>query len=280
MEPNLNNHAVPFSFSHEGQIVSRTLDMAPSGAADFAEEGPAAIGLIPREQPGPIGVETISAGTPADRAGLKPGDQIVRIDELYPHSVTALHAYLKDRAGAPSTLSVLRNGQPLTFTLSPEKVDSAPSYAQYQIGFLPHPNPVDIVQLPLGAALQQSLKDNRDGSTLILRVLKGMFTRHVSVKSLSGPVGIAQQIDIATQLGLWTLLVLVATISLNLGIFNLLPFPPLDGGMILFLLIESVIRRDVNQEVKERIYQIAFVCVVFLAVFVLFNDITRLHLGH
>jgi len=280
MEPNLNNHAVPFSFSHEGQIVSRTLDMAPSGAADFTEEGPAAIGIIPREQPGPIGVETISAGTPADRAGLKPGDAIVRIDDLYPHSVTALHAYLKDRAGAPSTLSVLRKGQPLTVTLSPEKVDSAPSYAQYQIGFLPHPNPVDIVQLPLGAALQQSLKDNRDGSTLILRVLKGMFTRHVSVKSLSGPVGIAQQIDIATQLGTWTLLVLVATISLNLGIFNLLPFPPLDGGMILFLLIESVIRRDVNQEVKERIYQIAFVCVVFLAVFVLFNDITRLHLGH
>jgi len=280
MEPNLNNHAVPFSFSHEGQIVSRTLDMAPSGAADFTEEGPAAIGIIPREQPGPIGVETISAGTPADRAGLKPGDAIVRIDDLYPHSVTALHAYLKDRAGAPSTLSVLRKGQPLTVTLSPEKVDSAPSYSQYQIGFLPHPNPVDIVQLPLGAALQQSLKDNRDGSTLILRVLKGMFTRHVSVKSLSGPVGIAQQIDIATQLGTWTLLVLVATISLNLGIFNLLPFPPLDGGMILFLLIESVIRRDVNQEVKERIYQIAFVCVVFLAVFVLFNDITRLHLGH
>jgi regulator of sigma E protease len=280
MEPNLNNHAVPFSYSHAGQIVSRSIDMAPAGGLDFAEEGPAAIGLIPREQPGPIGVETISAGTPADRAGLKPGDQIVRIDDLYPHSVTALHAYLKDRAGAPSTLSVLRNGQPLNFTLSPEKVDSAPSYAQYQIGFLPHPNPVDIVQLPLGAALQQSLKDNRDGSTLILRVLKGMFTRHVSVKSLSGPVGIAQQIDIATQLGTWTLLVLVATISLNLGIFNLLPFPPLDGGMILFLLIESIIRRDVNQEVKERIYQIAFVCVVFLAVFVLFNDITRLHLGH
>ena len=280
MGPNLNNHAVAFSFSHNGQIISRSLDMAPAGGEDFAEAGPAAIGLIPREQPGPIGVETISAGTPADRAGLKPGDQIIRIDSLEPHSVVALHAYLKDRAGAPSTLSVLRNGQPLTFTLSPEKVDSAPSYAQYQIGFLPRPNPVDVVKLPLGAAIHQSLKDNRDGSTLILRVLQGMFTRHVSVKSLSGPVGIAQQIDIATQLGLWTLLTLIATISLNLGIFNLLPFPPLDGGMILFLLIESIIRRDVNQQVKERIYQIAFVCVVFLAVFVLFNDVTRLHLGH
>jgi regulator of sigma E protease len=280
MEPNLNNHAVALSYSHEGQVVARTIDMAPAGGIDFAEEGPVAIGIIPREQPGPIRVESISAGTPADRAGLKPGDDIVRIDNLEPHSVTALHAYLKDRAGAPSTLSLLRNGQPLTITVSPEKVDSAPSYAQYQIGFLPHPNPVDVVQLPLKASIHQSLRDNRDGSTLILRVLKGMFTRHVSVKSLSGPVGIAQQIDIATQLGLWTLLVLVATISLNLGIFNLLPFPPLDGGMIVFLLIESVIRRDVNQDLKERIYQIAFVCVVFLAVFVLFNDITRLHLGH
>jgi regulator of sigma E protease len=280
MGPNLNNHSVPLSFSHNGEITSRSLDMAPAGGEDFSEAGPAAIGLIPREQPGPIGVETISAGTPAARAGLKPGDQIVRIDSLQPHSVTALHAYLKDRAGAPSTLSILRNGVPITITLSPEKVASAPSYAQYQIGFLPHPNPVDVVKLPLGAAIRQSLKDNRDGSTLILRVLQGMFTRHVSVKSLSGPVGIAQQIDIATQLGLWTLFTLIATISLNLGIFNLLPFPPLDGGMILFLLIESILRRDVNQQVKERIYQIAFVCVVFLAVFVLFNDITRLHLGH
>jgi len=279
MGPNLNNHNVDFSYSHNGQIVSNTLDMAPVGGEDFAEAGPSSVGIIPREQPGPIGVSVISAGTPADRAGLKPGDQIVRIDNLEPHSVTALHAYLKDRAGAPAMLSVLRDGKTLSIALSPEKVDSAPTYAQYQIGFQSKPNPVDVIKMPLGAAIRQSFKDNVDGSTLILRVLKGMFTRHVSVKSLSGPVGIAQQIDIATQIGLWTLLTLVATISLNLGIFNLLPFPPLDGGMIVFLLIESVIRRDVNQQVKERIYQIAFVCVVFLAVFVLFNDITRLHLG-
>ena len=279
MGPNLNNHNVDFSYSHNGQIVSNTLDMAPGGGEDFAEAGPSSVGIIPREQPGPIGVSVISAGTPADRAGLKPGDQIVRIDNLEPHSVTALHAYLKDRAGAPAMLSVLRDGKTLSIALSPEKVDSAPTYAQYQIGFQSKPNPVDVIKMPLGAAIRQSFKDNVDGSTLILRVLKGMFTRHVSVKSLSGPVGIAQQIDIATQIGLWTLLTLVATISLNLGIFNLLPFPPLDGGMIVFLLIESVIRRDVNQQVKERIYQIAFVCVVFLAVFVLFNDITRLHLG-
>jgi regulator of sigma E protease len=123
----------------------------------------------------------------------------------------------------------------------------------------------------------QSSKDNLDGSTLILRVLKGMFTRHVSVRSLSGPVGIAQQIDLATQQGFWTLIQFISTISLNLGIFNLLPIPILDGGMILFLAVESVMRRDLNQELKERVYQVAFVCLIAFAVFVIFNDITKLH---
>jgi regulator of sigma E protease len=69
-------------------------------------------------------------------------------------------------------------------------------------------------------------------------------------------------------------------ISLNLGIFNLLPVPILDGGMILFLLIESLIRRDVNFEVKERVYQVAFVCIIAFFFFVVFNDITKLHHGH
>jgi regulator of sigma E protease len=80
-------------------------------------------------------------------------------------------------------------------------------------------------------------------------------------------------------MGAWTLMQLVSVISLNLGIFNLLPVPILDGGMILFLLIETLIRRDVNFEVKERVYQVAFVCIILFACFVLFNDITKLHLG-
>jgi regulator of sigma E protease len=64
----------------------------------------------------------------------------------------------------------------------------------------------------------------------------------------------------------------------NLGIFNLLPIPILDGGMILFLAIESAVRRDLNQQVKERVYQVAFVCLIAFAAFVIFNDISRLSL--
>ena len=70
----------------------------------------------------------------------------------------------------------------------------------------------------------------------------------------------------------------MAYISINLGIMNLLPFPILDGGMILFLLIESVMRRDINQQIKERVYQVAFVCILAFAVMIIFNDITKLPL--
>ena len=104
-----------------------------------------------------------------------------------------------------------------------------------------------------------------------------MFTRQVSVRSLSGPIGIGSQIHEAAQMPGWMPLVgLMSYISINLGIFNLPAFPLLDGGMILFLIIESIMRRDVNQQIKERVYQVAFVCLVVFAAFVIFNDITKL----
>jgi regulator of sigma E protease len=77
----------------------------------------------------------------------------------------------------------------------------------------------------------------------------------------------------------WTPLIgTMSLISINLGILNLMPIPILDGGMILFLLIETIMRRDVNQQIKERIYQVAFVCILAFFAFVIFNDLTRLNL--
>jgi regulator of sigma E protease len=279
-ESNFNlNRPVAFTYLHNGQKVTSSLTLT-STDGEFNIDNLGTLGLMPREQPEPIKVATVSGGTPAERMGLKPGDQILSIDNLHLHSVRPLHSYLNDRAGAPALLTVLRGGQTLTLAVTPERVDSDPKNPQYQIGFLPQASPVDVETLPLGAAVKQSLKDNSKDSQLILRVLQGLFTRHVSVKQMSGPVGIAQDISLAWSMGTWPLLQLVSVISLNLGIFNLLPVPILDGGMILFLLIESVIRRDVNFEVKERVYQVAFVCIILFAFFVLFNDITKLHVGH
>ena len=274
------NRSIPITFLHNGQPVTKDLRILGDTSAESPLDLLTATGIIPRMQPGPVGVATVSAGTPADRAGLRPGDFIARVDNLEPHSVDTLHAYLKDRNGAPAFVSILRHGQTINLVITPEHVDIDAHTSQFQLGFLPQATPIEVERLNTGDALKQSLKDNRRGSLLILRVLQGLFTRHVSVKQMSGPVGIAQQIDIASQMGIWPLIGLMAVISLNLGIFNLLPFPPLDGGMIFFLAVESIMRRDVNQRFKDLVYQVAFVCVILFAFFVLFNDITKLHLGH
>jgi regulator of sigma E protease len=114
-------------------------------------------------------------------------------------------------------------------------------------------------------------------STMIVDVLGRILTHKVSVTQLSGPVGIARVAGEAAESKGWEYKFgLAAAISLNLGILNLLPFPILDGGMILFLLIEGAIRRDINIEVKERIYQGAFVVLVAFFAFIIFNDVSKL----
>lgn len=272
------NRDLPLTFTHNGETVIRTLRITTGdGSSEFSPTSMASLGLLPRMQPGPIGVFSVAPNTPADRAGLKAGDKLTRIDSLEPHSVQTLLAYLRERDGAPATLLVDRQGMPVTLSVIPEKRDGGNGEVQYRLGFTNQLPPTEVEHLPLGQAMLSSLRENESDSSLIVRVLKGMFTRQVSVKSLSGPVGIAQQIDMATQMGYWTLARLMSTISLNLGIFNLLPIPILDGGMVFFLLIEAAMGRDLNQQVKERVYQVAFVCLIVFAVFVLFNDITKLH---
>jgi len=108
-------------------------------------------------------------------------------------------------------------------------------------------------------------------------VLRGLFTHKVSVTQLAGPVGIARVAgDTAETMKLGPMIWLAAFISVNLGILNLMPFPILDGGMILILLIEGALRRDISINIKERIYQGAFVLLVAFFVFITFNDIAKL----
>ena len=116
-----------------------------------------------------------------------------------------------------------------------------------------------------------------ENSSLIIEVLGRLFTHKVSMSQLSGPVGIARMAgDAAESKGWLPKLGLASAISLNLGILNLMPFPILDGGLILLLIIESVIRRDIGMNIKERIYQAAFVVLIAFFAFVIFNDVTKL----
>ena len=273
------NQTVAFSFLHDGQRTDSKLFIANKGTPDdFSLDK---LGVLPKMQNTPVQVASVQSDMPAIRAGLKPGDQIVTIDGLHLHSVIALLAYLQDQSGKAAQLGVLRGGAIIPLEITPQlaEANAGDGTKEYHLGFAPLPPPAKVERLPFDKAMAASWKFNKKNSLLIVEVLKRLFTRQVSVKSLQSPIGIGQDIHQAAQLPGWMPLIqLISAISLNLGIFNLLPIPILDGGMILFLLIETIMRRDVNQQIKERIYQVAFVCILAFFAFVIFNDLTRLNL--
>lgn len=258
-----------------GQTIDTQLVIPnPHGGEDFDFD---TIGFVPRMQNEPVRVRQIEAGMPAGKAGLKEGDQIVSVDGLALHSVDAMLAFLQQDSGRPIDLTVLRNGQTFQLALQPVMADAGNGHKLYRIGFAPNLPPFKIQQLPLPAALRQSVHFNLRNSGLILEVLQRMVTRRFAVQNLSGPIGIARETGLAVEQPGWQPIIgLMSIISLNLGIFNLLPIPILDGGVIVLLLIEGVLRRDLNQEFKERIYQAAFVVLLIFAAFVMFNDISKL----
>ena len=276
------NQTIPFSYVHDGQRTDTKLFVeSKNGPENFSIDE---LGIVPVMQTTPVQVASLEPNMPAIHAGLKPGDKIIAIDGLNLHYVPAILSYLQDQAGKTATLTVLRSepdgtAKTISITITPERADVGDGTKDYRLGFSAVPPPVKVERLPLSKALAASWQFNKKGSLLIVEVLKRLFTRQVSVKSLQSPIGIGQQIHQAAQMPGWMPLIgLMSYISLNLGIFNLLPIPILDGGMIFFLIIETIMRRDVNQQLKERLYQVAFVCILAFFAFVIFNDITRLNL--
>jgi regulator of sigma E protease len=135
---------------------------------------------------------------------------------------------------------------------------------------------IEIVKLPLAAAFKQSCKTNVQSAKLIFKFLEGIVERRMSAKSLEGPIRIAQLSGRAAREGAFTYIGLMAMVSLNLAIFNLLPIPILDGGVMLLLLVEMLLRRDLDLRVKEAVLKVGFVFLMMVVVFVLYNDITKI----
>lgn len=282
------NQETPFSYVHNGHRVDTRLFIENKGRPeDFDFEK---LGMVAVQQPSPLEVSSLPDSTsPAARAGLQPHDLILAVDGIRPHSVFALLSYIqmveKQTPGKPVNLTIERkstSGESTTLPIpvTPYLTDTQEGKA-YRLGFVNSLPPIKVERLSLPRAASASWRDNLKNSRLILDVLHRLFTRQVSVKSLSSPLGMGVQVHQAFNLPGWYPIVMtMAMISLNLGIFNLLPIPILDGGMITFLFIESLMRRDLNQQVKERVFQVAFVCIVLFAAVVIFNDITKLLPAH
>lgn len=269
------NHSVVLQVFKNGQSKNISLPLtAPADPDNFALND---LGFTPVEQQRPLKIAILDSAMPGAKAGLRVGDAIVSVDGTALHSLTSMILYLQQNGAKPVTLNILRDGKPITVVIRPESSVGPDGKPSYKIGFAPDPPPTHIERLSLPQAFSQSVRDNVKGSTLIVDVLHRVVTHRMSVRTLSGPVGIARETGHIVALPGWTpLLSEMSSISLNLGILNLLPIPILDGGVILFLLIESVIRRDLNETFKERVYQTAFVFIILMTVFVLFNDLSKI----
>jgi len=266
---------VPVSVERDGKTVQTSM-LVPPPVRGKDTEPLAQSGIYLHLIDAPIVVNDVVPGAPAQQAGLHSGDKILAVDGHSFHTLEPLLAYLQSGRGKPVVLTVERNGA----TIPPVTVHPSIQASEWRMGFTakrPPDIPMHEEPLPFMTAVEKSESFCADSSLLILDVLRGIFTRKVSVSQLSGPVGIARMAGEAAEMNGWSpKFGLASEISLNLGILNLLPFPILDGGMILLLLIESGIRRDINMLVKERIYQAAFVMLVAFAAFIIFNDITKL----
>jgi regulator of sigma E protease len=224
-------------------------------------------GWTPKEDT--VTITDLQEHMPAEKAGLKEGDRILELDGKPVPALASMVESLEVTKDKPITLTVLRNGQRKTFTIQPVL-----SEKRYRIGITSMP--MKAKTLPFAEAFSLSLRKNRENALLILELVRKMARGKMSIRSIEGPIRIGQAAGEAARSKGWTpLMGLTAAISLNLGIFNLLPIPILDGGVILFLLIEGLMRRDISLAIKERVYQAAFVFLVLFAAMVIYNDLMK-----
>jgi len=262
------NQPLTITVQRGDQIFQKTIVPQPATAYEIGSAG-----WFPED---PVVVDRVEPDTPAAKVGIQEGDRIIALDGEPLLSIEAMIDSLQQSKDRPVDITVLRGDQTLQFHLTPILAKTEdPKERRYRLGFI-NKSKMKVTKLPFPQALSLSLEQNKKSSLLILELAKKIVERKVSLRAVSGPIGIAQDAGYAAQQKGWTpLMELTAAISLNLGIFNLLPIPILDGGVILFLLIEGVMRRDVSLRIKERIYQAAFVFLVLFAVMVIYNDLMK-----
>lgn len=261
------NDPVQIDLQRGSELLHKTLVPKPVGRDQLGS-----VGWLPFSA---ADVVRVDSGLPAEAAGIKVGDRITALNDS--QNALALTSFLQNNKDKPIQLSILRDGRQLTMNVTPEYVDDPenPGQHKYRLGIV-IAEPMRVDKLPLPAALTLAVNETKTDSGFVFELIGKMLERKVSVKQLSSPVGIAKAAgDAAMEKGWAPLFGFMALVSLQLALFNLLPIPILDGGLMLMLLIEGLIRRDIKQEIKERVYQAAFVFLMLFAAVVIFNDVIK-----
>lgn len=225
------------------------------------------IGVLPDVHPH---VRSVTPGEPADRAGLLAGDVVLAVNDQPITFSSQLKDVISRHPEQLITLSILRGGAPMTLSATPARrgtggllgIGIGDETRTFKPGVL--------------AAMSLSVQKNVEYGGLIFETVWGLITRETSPRQLMGPVAIAQLSGESAELGWLALFGLMASISLNLGLLNLLPIPILDGGHIFIMALEGLARRDFSMRVKEKMLLAGFVVLMALMVTVIYNDLTRI----
>ena len=221
-----------------------------------------------------VQIANVSPGMPAEQAGLRRGDIMLAINGIAIRSRFKLQEVIRNSGGKPVRVEFLREGRRQAVEIQPVFAD-LDGTGRWMIGAF-FEDRVVFTRLGFPEALAESVRYNVKGATLIYQFLRGLIEQRVSAKSVHGPIGIAQLSGDAAREGPFAFIGLMAMVSLNLAVINLLPIPVMDGGVILMLLIETAMRRDMSLPVKEAVFKLGFVFLMMVMAFVLYNDIARI----
>lgn len=217
-------------------------------------------------------VARVEAGSPAGKAGIKVGDVITGVDDLEVNGRNDMYYYIQESKDKPVAITVERNGEPITFN----DVVPLQSETNYDLGVQ-----FEYKKGGLFSSIKSSISYSASTIQSVFYTISWLFTGKASFKDISGPVGIVTYIGDVVDMGkgfmekFLYLLQITAFLSLNLGVMNLLPFPALDGGKLVLILVEKIRGKAISPEKEAWISMVGFVLLIGLLIATLFNDIPR-----
>lgn len=213
-------------------------------------------------------IEKVISNSPADKAGIQSGDLIIKINENKVKDIYDINSIISKNQKEEMDFQINREGNILNLKIKPEySVENQ----MYLIGITSKLDYSLLKSISLGANRTLEM------SKLILKSIKMMFSGSFKMEYLSGPVGVVQLIGSESSKGFLNFLQILGLISVNLGVFNLLPIPALDGGKFLFLLIEALRGKPIDEKIEQGLSLIGISLLFSLMIYVtIFNDIGRL----
>ena len=265
--------------SPQGTVASRTLDLSKLQIAEIDASFVDGVGLSPYRPMLKAKIGMVVPGGVADKAGLKAGDEIVAVDGKAPAGWEGFVEIVRTSPGKRLDVSLSRNGAPVSATLTPQATgDGARTVGK--IGAQVDDKDADrlriTVKYPPVAALVKAAQKTWETSIFSLKMLGKMLTGEVSWRNLSGPITIADYAGQSAQLGWLPYLTFLALISISLGVLNLLPVPLLDGGHLMYYVVEIIKGSPVSEQAMEVGSRIGFALLLGLMAFAFYNDINRL----